>query len=314
MYPDVRRLGRWLRSGGALRSVLAGAMLCTAFAGSAAPFRNPEATDVIDWLPRSQPTARVRYAKDSPLQFVDVRVPHKAAKRGYPLVIFIHGGGWTADWNIDSANSLTERLADAGYAVMNVEYRRVGNDGGGYPGTFQDIAQAIDHARTIAGRFHFDLGRVVLVGHSAGGHLALWAAARRNLPVSSPLRSGEPLPVKGVIMLGGVAALEDYMKVRPTLEQLIGKPGAEALDARLGETSPSRLLPIGVPQIFIDGTKDDAIRISSNADYVQAATKAGDKVRRTVLDGANHFDLVDPEGPVLPDLLAAISELVGKPQ
>ena len=295
----------------AMMTILAGVTVVATTGASAAPFRNPEATNVIDWLPRSQPTARVRYANESPLQFFDVRVPKGLSKRAHPLIIFIHGGGWTSDWNMDSANALTERLADAGYAVMNVEYRRLGNDGGGYPGTFQDIARAVDHARTVAGRFRFDMDRVLLVGHSAGAHLALWAAGRHNLPAGSLLRSDEPLPVKGVIGLGSVAALEDYIEARPPIRILIGEPKPDLFQARLSETSPGKLLPMRLPQVLIDGTRDDAVRVPANSHYVQMATKSGDQAGQIVLEGANHFDMVDTRGGAWPLIAAHALSLAG---
>ena len=153
-------------------------------------------------------------------------------------------------------------LRDRGYAVWNLEYRRIGHPGGGYPGTFRDIAAGVDHLRTIAAPHSLDLRRVALAGHSAGGHLALWAAARDRLPAESPLRTARPLPIRGVVSLAGIADLDAYRQTGPdacggpsTIDDLVGvqEPGGRNV---LADTSPPVLLPLGDRQVVISGALD----------------------------------------------------------
>src|SRR5579872_5792979 len=121
--------------------------------------------------------ARLRYGPD-PLHFGDLRLPGGTGP--HPVVVMVHGGFWRARFNLEYAGHLCAALAALGIATWNVEYRRLGDTGGGWPGTLLDVAAAADHLRTLAAPYHLDLSRVVAMGHSAGGHLALWLAARRR--------------------------------------------------------------------------------------------------------------------------------------
>src|SRR5258708_5269307 len=133
---------------------------------------------------------RVSYGKD-PLQFADLRVP--SGKGPFPVVMVIHGGCWLAEYDLAYIGRLSAALTEKGIATWTVEYRRVGNPGGGAPGTFEDIASAAAHLRVLAKEYPLDLKRVVAVGHSAGGHLALWLASS--------------FPLRGVVSLAGVTDL-----------------------------------------------------------------------------------------------------------
>ena len=165
--------------------------------------------------------------------------------------------------------------------------------GGGYPGTFQDVAAAADALRTHAARYRLDAGRVVAIGHSAGGHLALWLAARPRLPAASPLRTANPLRIAEVVSLGGL----------PDLEEAARAPGsgcgteviARISGGRFAETSVPRLAPLGVPQVLINGRQDRIIPTAYAEGYARPMRAAGDDVRVRMLDATGHVELVAPE-------------------
>jgi acetyl esterase/lipase len=150
---------------------------------------------------------------------------------------------------------LSTALARAGVATWTVEYRRIGDSGGGWPGTFEDVAAGTDYVRTLAERFSLDLSRLILVGHSAGGHLALWLAARQNLPRSSPLSSAAPLAIHGVVSLAGISDLRAFGLIR--LLQCFGGAASrgtpEQVPERYRQANPIELLPLRVPQQLLHG-------------------------------------------------------------
>jgi acetyl esterase/lipase len=229
---------------------------------------------------------------DDPLQVVDLWLPASAGP--HPVVLMVHGGCWQteiADRTI--MNWIADDLRRRGIAVWNIDYRGVDRPGGGYPGTFQDVTAAADALRTHAPRHHLDIGRVVATGHSAGGHLALWLAARPRLPAGSPLRSDNPLPIAEVVSLGGL----------PDLEEAAREPGsgcgteviARISGGRFAETSVPRLAPLGLPQVLINGRQDRIIPTAYAEGYAAPMRAAGDDVRVRMLDATGHVELVAPE-------------------
>lgn len=255
-------------------------------------YRTPAAAD-------PQPAERIAYGP-APSQFAELWLP--AAAGPAPVVILVHGGCWQSRYGLDLMHPLAADLAAQGIAVWNIEYRRLGEAGGGYPGTFADVAQAVDALREAGRRHPLDLGRVVAVGHSAGGHLALWAAARRRLPAGSALAGGNPLPIGGVMTLAGIDDLAAYAANGPacggaaTIDALVGG-GARPPAQRYLDTSPRALLPLGVPQTVVSGSRDGTVPPQFGRDYAAAAKAAGDRVEAVVIDGADHFALIDPGSP-----------------
>lgn len=244
-------------------------------------------------LPSPPPDHRIPYG-DDPLQFGDLRLPE--GEGPHPVAVVIHGGCWLAQYDIGHIGSLLEALRQAGVATWALEYRRVGNPGGGWPGTFQDIARGTDHLRVVAREHPLDLGRVLVVGHSAGGHLALWVAARHRLPKHSPLFSPNPLPVQGVLSLAGVADLRRRAQEKvcgDAIPRLMGGLPAE-VPQRYEQASPIALLPLGVPQILLYGAHDRIVPARFGSPYEAAARRAGDPARAIVLEDAGHFELVAP--------------------
>jgi acetyl esterase/lipase len=277
-------------------------------------YLNPNAVDTIEWLPSSQSDYRILYGSNAS-NFGDLRLPKVAQSSadGHPILVFVHGGGWTADWTLGHTEQLVEALNKEGVATWSLEYRRLGNSTGGYPETFLDVANALDFLRKIAPKHHLDLGRVVVAGHSSGGHLALWLAGRRNLPKTSRLFVPDPLTIKGVISLAGVVDLEDALKIgnRTDTLRLLNVTDADAAAPLWPETNPMRLLPFGIPQMLIVGTRDNPWRVTITKNFAQAATAKGDEVRLIVPEGANHFDVIHARGPVYPMISTAMKSMFG---
>jgi acetyl esterase/lipase len=206
-------------------------------------------------------------------------------------------------------------LAAQGIAVWNVEYRRVDEEGGGYPGTYQDVAQALDRLRGAAAEHHLDLSRLVLVGHSAGGHLAQWGASRARLPRSSPLYAADALPVPQVISLGGLADLRHEEKLIKSscdrdMVQLTGLPSAARPDV-FADTSPGELLPAGFRTVLIHGEFDTVSPPRVGQDYARRAQAAGDAAETIVLPGGSHYDEVAATSPSWRIVSAQIRKALG---
>jgi len=202
-------------------------------------------------------------------------------------------------------------LNDAGIATWNIEYRRIGNPGGGWPGTFQDVANAADFVRSLARENQLDLTRVIAIGHSAGGHLAMWLAARSRLAKNSNLYEKDPLRLSGVVDLDGPTDLKATISVQqpicgqPVITDLLGgSPDEQSL--RYHDASPIELLPIRVPQEFFAGQ----MFAGQAAPYEAAAKKAGDSIATTVLPKAGHFVFIDPQSEVWPEVIASVRRLL----
>ncbi|WP_229726912.1 alpha/beta hydrolase family protein [Sphingomonas alpina] len=253
-----------------------------------------------DLTGRTQPSpdATIAYGPDH-MQKVDVWLP--AGNGPHPTVLMVHGGCWTtsiADRSL--MNWIADDLRRDGIAVWNIDYRGVDRSGGGYPGTFLDAAAAADALRDHAARFHLDTRRIVAVGHSAGGHLALWLAARPNLPEHSPLRHGKPIGIAHVVSLGGLPDLEataaspDNGCGVEVVAQLVGAPSATRPDV-YADTSVPRLLPLRLAQDLVNGIEDKIIPIRLGTGYEAQAKKAGDRAVLHIVPKTGHVELVAPE-------------------
>ena len=230
-------------------------------------------------------------------QFGDLRLPPESESGGpYPVVIGVHGGYYRAKYGLTYFGHACSALTTVGMATWNIEYRRLGYPGGGWPGTFQDVAAAADYLRPLSEKYPLDLTRVVALGHSAGGHLACWLAARSRIGKGSQIYTGDPLPLSAAVSLAGVLDLRRAVELglsRGVVKRLLGGAPAQ-VPSRYHEASPSELLPLGVPQILIHGTADTSVPYEMSRDYAAAARAGGDSVELVTLPDCGHFAIVDP--------------------
>jgi acetyl esterase/lipase len=230
----------------------------------------------------------------------------------FPLLVFIHGGFWRAQYDLTHTGYAAGALAEVGLAVWSLEYRRIGHAGGGWPGTFRDVGAAVDYLRVIAPQYNLDLGRVVVAGHSAGGHLAAWVASRHRIPPGDPLYVEDPLPVRAAVPLAGVVDLRRAWELRLSsgvVEDFLGGP-PEALLARYATASPMEMLPTGVPQRLVHGTNDPDVPYEISQRYVRAAQERGDDVRLVTLPGAGHFEVINPDTKDWQQVVSTILALI----
>ncbi len=240
-------------------------------------------------IPAPAADRRIPYGPEA-LHFGDLRSP--AGDGPYPLLIFIHGGFWRSRRNLEYAGHLCAALAERGVATWNIEYRRVGDPGGGFPGTLDDVLRACRFIDKLAQSYTFDMTHVTVAGHSAGGQLALWLAAQEYLPLRRAISLAGVTDLRhGFERHLGDGAIQDFMGGPPTL-----------IDAAYRLASPIELLPIRTPQLMIHGTIDDVVPIELS-DRFAAASKNCEVLR---LEGADHLDIVDPRSPYWP---AVIEEL-----
>jgi acetyl esterase/lipase len=244
--------------------------------------------------PQPKPTATIAYGAD-PLQHADLWLPQ--GKGPFPVVLMVHGGCWQTEVaKADLMNWIADDLMKRGIAVWNIEYRGIDRPGGGYPGTFLDAAAASDALKDAAGKYRLDLKKVVAVGHSAGGHLALWLAARGGIPAASPLHTVSPLPIAHAISLGGLPDLE-AAATSPgdtcgpeAVPGLVGKPGVRP--DLYYDTSPARLPSPGMPVTLVNATLDP---IAPPAFAEAYAVRMKGAPRRITIADEGHAELIAPE-------------------
>jgi acetyl esterase/lipase len=216
----------------------------------------------------------------------------------WPVVALLHGGFWRAPRTLELMRPLAADLAGRGFAAWNLEYRRVGQPGGGWPGTCQDVAAGLDHLAALAGREPLDLDRLAVAGHSAGGHLALWSAARPGLPAGAPGASPRVVP-RLVVSLAGVCDLHAGAAEgigEGAVAEFLGASPDQAPD-RYQLASPLARLPLGVAQLLVHGDADTRVPVSQSRAYAAAAAAAGDPVELVELPGVDHMAVIDPASP-----------------
>jgi acetyl esterase/lipase len=269
-------------------------------------------------LPPAKDAQTLHY-DSGPLQFGKLRLPNSADQ--VPVVIVVHGGCWAdhlpgnhppPDYSL--MEPLSSALTSGGVATWNIEYRRAGSPGGGWPNTYLDLAKAVDYLRKIAAQDKLDLSRVFVVGHSSGGQLALWLGARPKLPGTSPLHTSGPLAIKEIIDIDGppdltaAQPLESEYCPMPAVTQFMGGTPAQQR-ARYHDGSVAAFLPLNIPQIILSGGLLQHVGTLA-VDYQSAARSKGDSVTIIAVDGG-HFDLVNPSSKpgqaVVAEILRAVN-------
>ncbi len=246
-------------------------------------------------LPQQKADHRITYGND-PSQFGDLFLP--SGDGPHPVLFLLHGGCWRAQYGLEPMGQLARAFAKQGLAVWSLEYRRLGN-GGGWPNTFLDVANGADKLRELADEYHLDLDRIVVSGHSAGGHLALWSAARPLISPKSPIYTPNPLKFKSVVALAPVCDLERAVAWDICVDAadiLVGGHPRQNYE-NYYQGSPSALLPLNVRHITINGTLDDIVPIEYVTHFVESAHKLGDNATLIGVPDVGHFEIVMASHP-----------------
>lgn len=229
----------------------------------------------------ADPDVRLHYGA-GPQQFAELWRPRASAQA--PAVIVIHGGFWRSARDLKMTSPLCEALRTEGMACFNVEYRRVGQPGGGYPGTLEDICAAGQYFAAQARKYNIDTARVAVVGHSAGGQLALYLAAERVLKL------------RGAVSLAGAVDLRRAWELKlgdGAAGQFLGGSPAQVAE-RYRKASPIERLPLGVPTRLLHGADDEVVPLDLSRRYEAAARASGDDVRLIALPATGHAELIEP--------------------
>jgi len=258
----------------------------------------------------------IPYGPDS-LQWGVLRVPE--GEGPHPVIVMMHGGCWVGLHRPRNVEPLMAALTERGWATWSLSHRQAVDDGGGWTGTFEDVGNGIDHVRSLASEHGLDTTRVVSMGHSAGGHLALWAAGRGGYEKGDELHWDAPLRLAGAVSLDGIPDLRAHAWQDPNpcgdgyLRLLGGAP--DEMPERYEQASPTERLPLGVPQLMLHGRADYVVPWQQITAYAEYATAAGDDVRVHIFESASHFEVIAPASdawqneiaPALFDWLGMIS-------
>lgn len=270
-------------------------------------------------LPAAKPDRILHYG-DSPAQRIELFLPRADAASPdalRPVVVTIHGGCWRADTGgRDIMRAAVAAFVEKGWAVWNIGYRRIGEEGGGYPGTYQDVAAAIDALRDHAGEAGLDPDRVVLFGHSAGGHLGLWAAARGRIR-TGPLAAEDPLKPRGVVSVGGFGDLKASAPVlnaacgEDTVSALVGEGDDDRADP-FTDTSPAAMLPGRVQVVMLHGVFDGLAAPAVGLAHAAAARRAGDRAEVQIAPVSGHYEGIAPGTAAFAQGVAAVERLLAQ--
>ncbi|QYG07620.1 alpha/beta hydrolase [Janthinobacterium sp. PAMC25594] len=269
-------------------SLLATALLASTHGAVASPM------SLDDYLALNgpAPTAQLAYGP-APSQYAQLFRPTGAGP--FPVVVLVHGGCWTVAFGgIGQMRNVASALVAQGIAVWNVEYRRVDEPGGGYPGTYEDMHAALDSLRQHAPQYQLDVKRILAMGHSAGGQLVQWIAGREKLPKTSPLYRDSFLPIKNILSLGGLADLRHEKELIKSscerdMAQLAGSASTERPDI-YSDTNAADLMPNGSRTVLATGELDTISPPRVAHDYAARAKLAGDHAEVLILPGASHYD------------------------
>ncbi len=274
-----------------------------------------------DVLSRTPPKGdyRLKYGNGD-LQFGELFLPRLAAGKRAPVLMFVHGGWWKNEYGLEYGGHLCDAFRSEGIAAWSTEYRRVGDAGGGFPGTCEDVAAGFDYLKKLAESYPLDLNHVAVAGHSAGGHLAFWLAGRPNVPEQSSLHKPPPaLAMHGVVSLAGAIDLRATIELaghaifahdKLEVERFMGG-SPKGVPERYRAGDPGELMPITTPQWLLQGTKDDQIPPELPGRWAERGRRLGEQVTVEMIPGADHFDVVDPLSKAWPKVRAAVRAALG---
>lgn len=267
----------------------------------------PETVDTIVSKNTYKPI-RIAYGKNE-FQFAELRLPETEGLK--PVAIVVHGGCYLSKHSFDYMNELSDAITDIGFATWNLEYRRVGNPGGGWPLTFLDVADGTDHLRHIAEKYTLNLDQTIVVGHSSGGQLGIWLAGRDKISSTSELYRPAPLPIQTSVALAPVADIARRYRQENcdnSAEKLMGgSPGSQK--ERYKQVSPVEMLPINANQIVLLGEQDTQTRKEETSEYMDKAKATGSHAEFLWLKNSNHFTFLKPEEPAGQEVLRVIKTL-----
>ena len=299
------------------RSALAAVLAATAALPLAAQEPRLIEPDEVMQLPSGTVEHRGAYGRDS-MHFGELRLP--PGRGPFPVAVVVHGGCFDARATLGVSAPLADALRREGIATWNVEYRSIEHPGGAWPGTFNDVAAALDHVRELARHFPLDTAQVVAVGHSAGAPLAVWAALRDRVPEGSPVRSaGAPLRLRGAVALGGPLDLaplighDELICGAPVITRLMGG-SPDAVAGHYSAVTPTGLAHAGTRVRLLSGELDPVVPDASARSSVEQMRAAGADAEYRRLPGAGHFEVIAPGSDAWPAVLEAVrAVLAGRP-
>ena len=256
--------------------------------------RSISLSDVLERRPKGF-NKLIRYG-EGPQQFAELRLPGGQGR--FPLLFVIHGGFWQNKYDLSHISHLCAALTGKGLVTCSLEYRRLGDPGGGWPGTFHDVSIATDRImERLSSDKTVDVSRTGVLGHSAGGHLALWLVSRHNVSRISPLHSDRKSSLSRAVSLAGVSDLRAAWRERlgnGVVTRLMGGTPDQHPD-RYDASSPMELLPSGSTVRMVHGSVDNLVPTSQSERFFEKAVALGDRIKLVRLEGVGHFELIDPQ-------------------
>lgn len=248
---------------------------------------------------------RISYGED-PLQFGDLRIPK--GEGSFPVILLIHGGCWRSAYDLTLMDPLAEALTNQGFVTWNLEYRRTEDPGGGWPGTFHDVAFGLKKINTLKDSYTMDTSTIIVMGHSAGGHLALWLGAQFQLSPLSEIQVGGLPRISGIVSLAGIINLTTYFAPNGCGGNVINLMGGtpESYPDRYREGTPTSFLPLGTPQVLVHGAKDEIVPLDHVISYYDKAKSAKEDIQLIVVPDCSHRDVITPESVAWSSVLQAI--------
>ena len=289
-----------------MRAVIAALLLAACPSLALAQSMTPQK---VEMLPATVPTVKEAYGP-RPQNVGELRLP--PGKGPFPVAVMVHGGCWQNKWSLPQFQALASALAAKGYATWSIEYRRLGDEGAGWPGTFEDWGAGADHVRDLAKRYPLDLSRVITIGHSAGALGSSWIGLRSSLPANALGRGRSPIKVNTIVVMDGPPELAKFSENgrdqmvcgAPVISQLLGGTPAQAPE-RYALGDPGKRLPWKAPILIASGV----VLEKADADaFAEKARKAGDRVEVLDLSGTGHFDMVAPGTPAYAEFEAFLLE------